>query len=61
MRRLAFDEPGQGTAIGNPAVRDTPPMKLYFAGPLFTTPERAWNAEVAAALHQASGRANQSK
>ena len=25
-------------------------MKLYFAGPLFTTPERTWNAEVVAAL-----------
>ena len=25
-------------------------MKLYFAGPLFTTAERTWNAEVAAAL-----------
>ena len=28
-------------------------MKLYFAGPLFTTPEREWNAEVAAALRAA--------
>ena len=28
-------------------------MKLYFAGPLFTTPERTWNAEVAAALREA--------
>jgi nucleoside 2-deoxyribosyltransferase len=28
-------------------------MKLYFAGPLFTTPERAWNAEVTAALRDA--------
>ena len=28
-------------------------MKLYLAGPLFTTPERAWNAEVAAALRAA--------
>ena len=25
-------------------------MKLYFAGPLFTTAERAWNAEVTAGL-----------
>jgi hypothetical protein len=25
-------------------------MKVYFAGPLFTTPERTWNAEVTAAL-----------
>jgi nucleoside 2-deoxyribosyltransferase len=25
-------------------------MKLYFAGPLFTAAERAWNAEVAAAV-----------
>jgi nucleoside 2-deoxyribosyltransferase len=28
-------------------------MKLYFAGPLFTGPERRWNAEVAAALRAA--------
>jgi nucleoside 2-deoxyribosyltransferase len=28
-------------------------MKLYFAGPLFSTPERTWNAEVAAALRVA--------
>jgi nucleoside 2-deoxyribosyltransferase len=28
-------------------------MKLYFAGPLFTTPERQWNAEVSAALRAA--------
>jgi len=28
-------------------------MKLYLAGPLFTTPERTWNAEVAAALRAA--------
>ncbi|MBA2381062.1 MAG: nucleoside 2-deoxyribosyltransferase [Chloroflexi bacterium] len=28
-------------------------MKLYFAGPLFTTPERDWNAEVTAALRAA--------
>ena len=34
-------------------VRDTRAMKLYFAGPLFTTPERTWNAEVAAALRAA--------
>ncbi len=25
-------------------------MKLYFAGPLFTTPERTWNAEVVLAF-----------
>jgi nucleoside 2-deoxyribosyltransferase len=25
-------------------------MRLYFAGPLFTLPERTWNAEVVAAL-----------
>jgi nucleoside 2-deoxyribosyltransferase len=29
-------------------------MKLYFGGPLFTTPERTWNAEVTAALRAAS-------
>jgi nucleoside 2-deoxyribosyltransferase len=28
-------------------------MKLYFAGPLFTTPERTWNAEVVAILRSA--------
>ena len=28
-------------------------MKLYFAGPLFTTPERTWNADVAEALRAA--------
>jgi nucleoside 2-deoxyribosyltransferase len=28
-------------------------MKLYFAGPLFTTPERTWNAEVTTALRTA--------
>ena len=28
-------------------------MKLYFAGPLFTTAERSWNAEVTAALRAA--------
>jgi len=25
-------------------------MKVYFAGPLFSTPERTWNADVTAAL-----------
>jgi nucleoside 2-deoxyribosyltransferase len=28
-------------------------MKVYFAGPLFTTPERTWNDEVTAALRAA--------
>jgi hypothetical protein len=28
-------------------------MKLYFAGPLFTTTERVWNAEVTTALRAA--------
>jgi nucleoside 2-deoxyribosyltransferase len=28
-------------------------MKVYFAGPLFTTAEQAWNAEVATALRRA--------
>ena len=28
-------------------------MKLYFSGPLFSTPERTWNAEVTAALRAA--------
>ena len=35
------------------SLRDTCGMKLYFAGPLFTTAERAWNAEVTAALRAA--------
>ena len=40
-----------GSRTGNrgtqePKLSDTRPVKLYFAGPLFTTPERAWNAEV---------------
>jgi nucleoside 2-deoxyribosyltransferase len=29
-------------------------MKLYFAGPLFSTPERTWNADVTAALRAAA-------
>ncbi len=29
------------------------PVKLYFAGPLFSTAERAWNAEVTASLRAA--------
>ena len=28
-------------------------MKLYFAGPLFTTPERTWNVEVVTAMRAA--------
>ena len=28
-------------------------MKVYFAGPLFTSPERTWNVEVVAALRAA--------
>jgi nucleoside 2-deoxyribosyltransferase len=28
-------------------------MKVYFAGPLFSTPERSWNAEVASGLRTA--------
>ena len=36
-----------------PAVRDTRGMKLYFAGPLFTSPQREWNAEITAALRAA--------
>jgi nucleoside 2-deoxyribosyltransferase len=43
----ACDLPARG------ALGDTRPMKLYFAGPLFTTPERVWNAEVTAALRAA--------
>jgi nucleoside 2-deoxyribosyltransferase len=39
--------------LTRPRLGDTPPVKLYFAGPLFTTPERAWNAEVASALRAA--------
>lgn len=32
------------------ASRNTDPMRIYFAGPLFTAAERAWNEELAAAL-----------
>ena len=28
-------------------------LRLYFASPLFSSPERSWNAEVAAALRAA--------
>ncbi len=38
---------------GGQTVGDTRVVKLYFAGPLFTTPERTWNAEVCAALRAA--------
>ena len=44
---------GANVALASGAFDDTLPMKVYFAGPLFTTPERAWNAEVAAALRAA--------
>jgi hypothetical protein len=44
---------GETGAPGSPSLRDTRPMKLYFAGPLFTTPERTWNAEVTSALRAA--------
>ena len=46
-------QPSRLTAQGGGALRDTPAMKLYFAGPLFTSPERTWNAEVTAALRAA--------
>jgi nucleoside 2-deoxyribosyltransferase len=32
---------------------DTGLMKVYFAGPLFTTPQRTWNVEVTDALRSA--------
>jgi nucleoside 2-deoxyribosyltransferase len=32
---------------------DTAPMRLYFAGPLFTAAERAWNLDLATALRDA--------
>jgi nucleoside 2-deoxyribosyltransferase len=34
--------------VGDSAILDT--MKIYFAGPLFTSAERAWNDELATAL-----------
>jgi hypothetical protein len=34
------------------AVRDTRVVKLFSAGPMFTTPERTWNAEVCPALEE---------
>ena len=39
--------------LASPCLGDTRPVKVYFAGPLFTTPERTWNAEVASALRAA--------
>lgn len=39
--------------LRGPIIRDTRAMRVYFAGPLFTTPERAWNAEVTSALRAA--------
>jgi nucleoside 2-deoxyribosyltransferase len=44
---------GSDSRLATPAVRDTRGMKLYFGGPLFTTSEREWNAEVTAALRAA--------
>ena len=35
------------------SLRETHGMKLYFAAPMFTTPERAWNADVTSALRAA--------
>jgi nucleoside 2-deoxyribosyltransferase len=49
-RRATHSSSGERTRV---ALRDTRGMKLYFAGPLFTTPEREWNAEVTAALRAA--------
>ena len=49
-RRVTHSLSGERRRV---AVRDTRGMKLYFAGPLFTTPERQWNAEVTAALRAA--------
>jgi nucleoside 2-deoxyribosyltransferase len=42
-----------GLAPGELHLGDTRAVKLYFAGPLFSTAERAWNAEVTAALRAA--------
>ncbi len=50
-RLVRAEELGDDVALG--AGRDTRVVKLYFAGPLFTTPERTWNAEVCAALRAA--------
>jgi nucleoside 2-deoxyribosyltransferase len=41
------------TGVRVDRLRDTRAMKIYFAGPLFTAPERTWNAEVTAALRAA--------
>jgi len=45
--------PAPPTGIGGHSPAILRVMKLYFAGPLFTTPERTWNAEVTAALRAA--------
>ena len=44
---------GTNDTAGGFTNADTPGMKLYFAGPLFTTAQRTWNAEVTAALRAA--------
>jgi len=35
------------------AAGDTSPMRIYFAGPLFTAPERDWNVALSSALRAA--------
>ncbi len=51
---MRFPSPGAPPPRGRPSRSPIlPGMKLYFAGPLFTTPERTWNAEVTAALRAA--------
>lgn len=50
MRPAPRDGPDAAAAI---AIGDTPPMRLYLAGPLFSSAERAWNAAVTAALRAA--------
>jgi nucleoside 2-deoxyribosyltransferase len=52
--RAREDSDGRaGSARTGWTARYSRAMKVYFAGPLFTTPERTWNAEVAAALRAA--------
>jgi nucleoside 2-deoxyribosyltransferase len=51
---IALRPPDSRIPVGTlPAVRDTRGMKLYFAGPLFSSAEREWNAAIAAALRAA--------
>ena len=45
--------PGRSPSSAGPASAILGPMKIYFAGPLFSAAERAWNEELVGALRAA--------